>query len=151
MSRTERKTTTPRRHSLHPFPSKVPRMLSQTLHRLASSFPSSPGQFFERVQEFNSHARLFALCLLEMTETRACVEMLNSLATLPPSRIRQELIEHTLAHINCFIADLSSISYNAAHTDSDTEEEEEAGPEEETEEEEHRGPTDCPRPAAAAA
>lgn len=124
-------------------------MLSQTLHRLASSFPSSPGDFFERVRDFNSHAPLYTLCLIEMTETRACVDMLNTLATLPPSRIRQELIEHTLAHINCFIADLSAISYNATHTD--TEEEEES----EEEEEEDRDPAGavgaCPRPAAAAA
>lgn len=124
-------------------------MLSQTLHRLASSFPSSPGQFFERVHDFNSHAPLYTLCLIEMTETRACVEMLDSLASLPPSRIRQELIEHTLAHINCFIADLSSISYNASHPLSDVESEEEES--EESEGEEHRDTTTCPRPAAAAA
>lgn len=127
----------------------MPSTLSQMLHRLASSFPSSPGLFFERVHDFNSHAPLFTLCLLEMTETRACVEMLNSLATLPPSRIRQELIEHTLAHINCFIADLSSISYNASHPLSDVESEEEES--EEAGQEDHRTPTDCPRPAAPAA
>lgn len=123
-------------------------MLSQTLHRLASSFPSSPGQFFERVHDFNSHAPLYTLCLIEMTETRACVEMLDSLASLPPSRIRQELIEHTLAHINCFIADLSSISYNASHPLSDVESEEEESEESEGED---RDTTTCPRPAAAAA